>query len=149
MSTFLLTKLINCSFFRSQDEIVLRSNIHMCGRTILVFVFCYHRYPALARRDIHSTTCYLPVPAAQLLHHNPQLISQATRAFYLRDPIDLKSCQNMKHFSPDNRVMCKVCWPEFSSWTSHTLGYFCVRVGNLLKLLSFGMPYNSTVECTK
>ncbi|XP_067935926.1 protein ecdysoneless homolog isoform X2 [Watersipora subatra] len=66
------------------------------------------RYPEQAAADIHSTTCYVPVSAAQLLADDPQLISSATRAFYLRDPIDVKACQNMCYFPPDNRVSVKV-----------------------------------------
>ncbi|KAF6020631.1 ECD [Bugula neritina] len=66
------------------------------------------RYPEQAFKEIHSTTCYLPVPAALILSQCPQLVSAATSAFYLRDPIDLKSCQTMKHFPPENRVNAKV-----------------------------------------
>ena len=106
----------------------------------------FRSYPALARRDIHSTTCYLPVPAAQLLQHNPQLISQATRAFYLRDPIDLKSCQHMKHFSPDNRVFCKV---GGYNQVMSLIRYVNNVPGTLLRLMKFPHCVYFLYHCEK
>lgn len=57
-------------------------------------------YPNAAKKEIHCATCLLPNKAAFVLLLEPQLITLAIEAFYLRDPISLKACASMKTFSP-------------------------------------------------
>ncbi|RCH92952.1 hypothetical protein CU098_001350 [Rhizopus stolonifer] len=57
-------------------------------------------YPAAAQQEIHRTRCILPPKAAFVLLSEPQLITLAIEAFYLRDPISMKACAAMKTFSP-------------------------------------------------
>ncbi|CAO3613443.1 unnamed protein product [Mucor hiemalis] len=57
-------------------------------------------YPAASHKEIHRATCLLPNKAAFVLLSEPQLITLAIEAFYLRDPISLKACASMKTFSP-------------------------------------------------
>ncbi|KAI8979008.1 SGT1 protein-domain-containing protein [Pilobolus umbonatus] len=57
-------------------------------------------YPVAAKHEIHHTTCLLPNKAAYVLLSEPQLITLAVEAFYLRDPISLKACASMSTFHP-------------------------------------------------
>lgn len=53
----------------------------------------------------HKSHCFVPLGVAALLKHEPTLISLAVKAFYNRTLDDLKVCQAMKYFPPENRVM--------------------------------------------
>jgi hypothetical protein len=50
--------------------------------------------------EIHHARCILPNAAAFVLLKEPQLITMAVEAFYLRDPISMKACASMHTFSP-------------------------------------------------
>lgn len=63
-------------------------------------------------KSFHCATVYLPIAAAALLRHNPQLISLAVHAFCNRDQIDLKACRAMKHFPPENRVYTRITFTK-------------------------------------
>jgi hypothetical protein len=62
-------------------------------------------YPSRIEEHLHRSHCYVPLGVAALLKHDPTLISSAVQAFYNRTPDDLKVCQAMKYFPPENRVM--------------------------------------------
>lgn len=62
--------------------------------------------------NLHCATVYVPVAAAALLRHNPQLMSWAVRAFCHRDQVDLKACRAMKHFPPENRVYTRITFTK-------------------------------------
>lgn len=62
---------------------------------------------------LHRQTVYLPVAAAALLQHKPQLVAAAVRAFCHRDPIDMKACRAMKYFPPENRVRSSVLFSKY------------------------------------
>ncbi|KAI9028156.1 SGT1 protein-domain-containing protein [Phycomyces nitens] len=57
-------------------------------------------YPKAAKEEIHRARCILPKQAAFVLCKAPQLLPLAIEAFYLREPISLKACAKMHHFSP-------------------------------------------------
>lgn len=59
-------------------------------------------YPSAALKEIHRAGCILPNQAAFVLLSEPQLITLAIEAFYLRDPISMKACATMKTFSPQS-----------------------------------------------
>ncbi|KAL9543653.1 hypothetical protein MBANPS3_008012 [Mucor bainieri] len=59
-------------------------------------------YPSAALKEIHRAGCILPNQAAFVLLSEPQLITSAIEAFYLRDPISMKACATMKTFSPQS-----------------------------------------------
>lgn len=61
-------------------------------------------YPNAAKEEIHRAHCLLPTKAAFVLLSEPQLITLAIEAFYLRDPISMKACASMNVFSPVNTV---------------------------------------------
>lgn len=61
---------------------------------------------------LHRACVYLPISAALLLKHKPQMISYAIRAFCNRDMIDMKSCRAMKHFPPETRVFTQVTFTK-------------------------------------
>lgn len=42
------------------------------------------------KEHIHHTHCYIPASIAAILDEKPQLVAPAVRAFYYRDPVDLK-----------------------------------------------------------
>jgi hypothetical protein len=50
--------------------------------------------------EIHHARCIFPNKAAFVLLTEPQLITMAVEAFYLRDPIAMKACAAMRTFSP-------------------------------------------------
>ena len=49
---------------------------------------------------LHYAHCYVPIPVAHVMSHDPQLVSAAVHALCDRDPIDMNSCRKMTHFSP-------------------------------------------------
>lgn len=61
---------------------------------------------------LHRACVFLPISAALLLKHKPQMISYAIRAFCNRDMIDMKSCRAMKHFPPETRVFTQVTFTK-------------------------------------
>ncbi|KAJ9056527.1 hypothetical protein DSO57_1032134 [Entomophthora muscae] len=65
-------------------------------------------YPEIARAQRQLTKCLVPRKVAHLLHHDPSLVSSATEAYYLRDPLGLKACRTMPHFPPKDLVSVTV-----------------------------------------
>ena len=65
-------------------------------------------YPEDWSENLHYAHVLLPVNLVKVLKKNPQLVGRAVRLFYLRDPIDLKACRLMKHFSPRDQKLVKV-----------------------------------------
>lgn len=61
-------------------------------------------YPQRIKDFQHKTQCFVPVGVATLLQADPTLISPAVRSFYCRDTLDLKACDAMKYFPPENCV---------------------------------------------
>lgn len=49
-----------------------------------------HRFPRKIDLNKHRAHCYLPCAVAAILKEDPKLLPHAVKAFYLRDPIDLK-----------------------------------------------------------
>ncbi|GFS97012.1 protein ecdysoneless homolog [Nephila pilipes] len=65
-------------------------------------------YPMRIDEYKHRAHCYVPCAVAAILKEDPTLLPHAVKAFYLRDPIDLKACRAMKYFAPETRVMSEV-----------------------------------------
>lgn len=65
-------------------------------------------FPDDVHKNQHTCRAYVPAAVAAILDFDPYLISAAVRAFFDKDPIDLKACRVMKHFPPENRVMRNV-----------------------------------------
>ncbi|CAN6460103.1 unnamed protein product [Victoria cruziana] len=55
-------------------------------------------YPERAQENIHKTRCRLPLAVAQILKHEPQMISLAVEAFYDRDIDSMKFASRMDKF---------------------------------------------------
>ncbi|KAF3781339.1 ecdysoneless-like protein [Nymphaea thermarum] len=55
-------------------------------------------YPERARENMHRTRCRLPVAVAQVLKHEPQIISLAVEGFYDRDIDSMKFASRMEKF---------------------------------------------------
>lgn len=70
-------------------------------------------YPNNLVDGLHRQTVYLPVSAAAVLQHKPQLVAAAVRAFCNRDPIDMKACRAMKYFPPENRVRSSIIFSKY------------------------------------
>ncbi|KAI8328393.1 SGT1 protein-domain-containing protein [Choanephora cucurbitarum] len=62
-------------------------------------------YPLAARQEHHRSRILLPSKAAFALLSQPQLITYAIEAFYLRDPIAMKACAAMATFSPSEGMV--------------------------------------------
>uniref|UniRef100_A0A8C9DHN0 Ecdysoneless cell cycle regulator n=1 Tax=Prolemur simus TaxID=1328070 RepID=A0A8C9DHN0_PROSS len=80
-------------------------------------------YPEKIQASLHQAHCFLPAGIVAVLKHRPRLVAAAVQAFYLRDPIDLRSCRIFKTFLPETRIMtsahgfeilCSKCGPHFS-----------------------------------
>ncbi|GIX76184.1 protein ecdysoneless homolog [Caerostris extrusa] len=56
----------------------------------------------------HRAHCYVPCAVAAILKEDPSILPHAVKAFYLRDPIDLKACRAMRYFAPETRVMTEI-----------------------------------------
>ncbi|KAF8796322.1 protein ecdysoneless homolog [Argiope bruennichi] len=65
-------------------------------------------YPMRIDEYKHRAHCCVPCPVTAILKEDPSLLSQAVKAFYLRDPIDLKACRAMRYFAPETKVMSEV-----------------------------------------
>ncbi|CAZ81644.1 unnamed protein product [Tuber melanosporum] len=66
------------------------------------------RYPKAIQEQLHYTEALIPRTCAMVLHEAPESIAAAVEAFYLRDPISLKSLKSMSHFPPSDMVTTSV-----------------------------------------
>ncbi|KAI8618797.1 SGT1 protein-domain-containing protein [Chytriomyces sp. MP71] len=57
---------------------------------------------------LHYATCIIPRGVARILKADEGLVSAAVEAFYLRDPLQLKACQNMTRFHPSTNLQTSV-----------------------------------------
>ncbi|RPA93609.1 SGT1-domain-containing protein [Choiromyces venosus 120613-1] len=62
------------------------------------------RYPKAIQEHLHYAEVLVPRTCAMVLHEAPESIAAAVEAFYLRDPISLKSLKSMSHFPPSDMV---------------------------------------------
>ncbi|XP_075072666.1 protein ecdysoneless homolog isoform X2 [Mixophyes fleayi] len=69
-------------------------------------------YPEKIKESLHRAHCFVPAAIAAVVKERPQLVSAAVEAFYLRDPIDLKSCRTFHHFLPETRVFTSVTFTK-------------------------------------
>ncbi|KAM4636429.1 protein ecdysoneless homolog [Discoglossus pictus] len=69
-------------------------------------------YPEKIKDSIHRAHCFVPAGIAAVLKERPKLVSAAVQAFYLRDPIDIKSCRTFRHFLPETRVLTSVTFTK-------------------------------------
>ncbi|KAH7414669.1 hypothetical protein KP509_14G005000 [Ceratopteris richardii] len=53
--------------------------------------------------NMHNVVCRVPLPVAQILKHEPQLIALAVEAFYDRDVESMKVVSRMRQFLPNNK----------------------------------------------
>ncbi|PRD31045.1 UNVERIFIED_CONTAM: Ecd [Trichonephila clavipes] len=92
-------------------------DINILSLIIINFIFRYFRYLLITVKELypmrideykHRAHCYVPCAVAAILKEDPSLLPHAVKAFYLRDPIDLKACRAMKFFAPETRVMSEV-----------------------------------------
>ncbi|KAG6541434.1 hypothetical protein Mapa_017213 [Marchantia paleacea] len=58
------------------------------------------QFPEKALENIHRARCRVPLPVAQILRHEPQLISIAVESFYNRDMDAMKAASRMEKFLP-------------------------------------------------
>ncbi|XP_069466638.1 protein ecdysoneless homolog [Ambystoma mexicanum] len=65
-------------------------------------------YPEKLQKTLHIAHCYLPASIAVVLKAHPKVVAAAVQAFYLRDPVDLKTCRTFKIFPPEPRVLTSV-----------------------------------------
>jgi hypothetical protein len=56
----------------------------------------------------HVAFCYVPLVIAQVLHQRPELVADAVKAFYYRDPDSLRACSRMEKFTPKDNVFVRV-----------------------------------------
>ncbi|KAI5064209.1 hypothetical protein GOP47_0020879 [Adiantum capillus-veneris] len=54
-------------------------------------------------RNMHNVVCRVPLPIAQILKHEPQLVALAVGAFYDRDLDSMKAASRMSHFLPSGQ----------------------------------------------
>uniref|UniRef100_A0A8D9AJ19 Protein ecdysoneless homolog n=1 Tax=Cacopsylla melanoneura TaxID=428564 RepID=A0A8D9AJ19_9HEMI len=65
-------------------------------------------YPEKIQDQIHHAHAFVPISVAKVLKAQPHLISHATRAFCLRDALDMKAVKNFPHFGSEPKVMQRV-----------------------------------------
>ncbi|WAQ96998.1 ECD-like protein [Mya arenaria] len=58
----------------------------------------------LLQDHTHYTHCFIPAQMAAILDERPDLLAPAVRAFYYRDPMDLKCCRTFTYFRPGTRI---------------------------------------------
>uniref|UniRef100_A0A2K6FUT9 Ecdysoneless cell cycle regulator n=1 Tax=Propithecus coquereli TaxID=379532 RepID=A0A2K6FUT9_PROCO len=69
-------------------------------------------YPEKIQASLHRAHCFLPAGIVAVLKHRPRLVAAAVQAFYLRDPIALRSCRIFKTFLPETRIMTSVTFTK-------------------------------------
>ncbi|XP_006837533.1 PREDICTED: protein SGT1 [Chrysochloris asiatica] len=69
-------------------------------------------YPEKVQASLHRAHCFIPAGIAVVLKQRPRLVAAAVRAFYLRDPYDLRACRTFKTFLPDTRIMTSVTFTK-------------------------------------
>lgn len=69
-------------------------------------------YPQKTKDNLHRTNLFVPASIAVILKHKPNLIAPAVQAFCNRDPADIKACNAMKYFPPENRVKAQVSFTK-------------------------------------
>ncbi|XP_056386405.1 protein ecdysoneless homolog isoform X2 [Hyla sarda] len=69
-------------------------------------------YPEQIKDSFHRAHCFVPAEIVVVLKERPQLVSAAVQAFYLRDPIDIKSCRTFRHFKPERRLLTSVTFTK-------------------------------------
>lgn len=57
----------------------------------------------------HHVRVFVPTNVAVCLSMDPTLVAPAVRAFYERDPIDMKHCMTMTGFPPLTQVVVNTC----------------------------------------
>ncbi|BGP13187.1 hypothetical protein JCM10213_000233 [Rhodosporidiobolus nylandii] len=57
-------------------------------------------YPDKIREHHHRTLAYLPTEIALALQESPELVAEAVKAFYGREPGTLRACNTMSRFAP-------------------------------------------------
>ncbi|KAL1462953.1 hypothetical protein WDU94_014750 [Cyamophila willieti] len=62
-------------------------------------------YPDKVQHQIHHAHAFVPISIAKVLKAQPHLLSHATRAFCLRDALDIKVVKNFPHFASEPKVM--------------------------------------------
>ena len=65
-------------------------------------------YPKKARECFHNVLCYIPPKVKYLLEAKKSLISAAVLAFVNQDPVDVKTCQKLIHFTLESLVPSRV-----------------------------------------
>ncbi|KAK1292020.1 hypothetical protein QJS10_CPB17g02505 [Acorus calamus] len=65
-------------------------------------------YPEKARSNVHSVRVRVPVPVAQVLKHEPCLVSLAVEGFYDRDVDSMKFASKMERFGGEETVRVSV-----------------------------------------
>lgn len=65
-------------------------------------------YPDKIKDQIHYAHAYLPVRLAKIIQVQPHLIANATRAFCLRDALEMKAVKNIPHFSSDQKIIQRI-----------------------------------------
>ncbi|PWW78615.1 SGT1-domain-containing protein, partial [Tuber magnatum] len=80
------------------------------------------RYPRAIQEHLHYAEVLVPRTCAMVLHEIPESIAAAVEAFYLRDPVSLKSLNSMNHFPPRDMVtisvrLTKVLYAQLKSQT--------------------------------
>ena len=65
-------------------------------------------YPKKARECFHNVLCYVPPKVKYLLETKKSLISPVVLAFVNRDPVDVKTCQKLTHFTLESLVPFRV-----------------------------------------
>lgn len=66
------------------------------------------KFPESLREYVQKVNVYIPEMIARILDRDKNLMSAAIRAFYFRDPIDLKSCRVFKKFLSHTRLWSQV-----------------------------------------
>lgn len=95
-------------------ELRLNPTLHRMSADVMVCIQDrIKNYPNNLADGLHRQTVYLPVSAAAVLQHKPQLVAAAVRAFCHRDPIDMKACRAMKYFPPENRVRSSIIFTKY------------------------------------
>ncbi|KAK1268542.1 hypothetical protein QJS04_geneDACA006517 [Acorus gramineus] len=65
-------------------------------------------YPEKARSNVHNVRVRVPVPVAQVLRHEPCLVSLAVEGFYDRDVDSMKFASKMERFGGEETVRVSV-----------------------------------------
>ena len=64
--------------------------LSICTVLVALMSFCRFSYPEKIIADFHHAYCFIPAEIVHIVQTIPNIVGKAVKAFYERDPLDVK-----------------------------------------------------------